>query len=221
MGFSGTVVIYGVIGLVVAFATVLREARSGGATKALSFLGAMIFWPIFATILIGSDRRREPEPGRSVGPKTRAIADQLAAAKARLDHLPPGVLSPEIARVRGLFDQLGAMARRLDEMDQLLGSREFDAKEAKKKLEELGSRADPDDPRVESVRARLRNIERLERMRGRSHADLERAILKIEEMIAQIALLQFADRPEAEVVKHIKEIADGVEEIAEGLWSAA
>ena len=46
-------------------------------------------------------------------------------------------------------------------------------------------------------------------------------IFKMEEMGTQIVLLNFAGRPEAEVVTRIKEIAASIEAVADGLIEAA
>jgi hypothetical protein len=57
-------------------------------------------------------------------------------------------------------------------------------------------------------------------MRNRTGDDLERIVLRLEEMSSQLRLLEFAGRSDAEVVQAIKEIADSVQEVTEGLLQA-
>ncbi len=45
MGVTGTALIYGIIGLVVAVAIALEEARMGAAQRWTLLVGALVFWP--------------------------------------------------------------------------------------------------------------------------------------------------------------------------------
>jgi len=54
-------------------------------------------------------------------------------------------------------------------------------------------------------------------MRGRTSDDIERVVLKLEELSSQLRLLAFAGRVDADVVRMIKEIAESVEDVTEGL----
>lgn len=218
MGIGGTLLIYGLVGLVIAVAVVSVEKKSGLESAAL-FAGSLVFWPVFAPSVLA--RRAGVEGARPDRKADRRFDRQLAGALARLDDLPAGVLAPEVIRVRGLSEQLGAMSARLEEMDRLLASSEFDRRRVERRLSELSSAALENDPRLETLRARLKNIDRLVAMRDRTQVDLERALLMIEELETQVVLLDLAGRPDADLVQHIKEIADGVEGIAEGLWPAA
>ena len=131
------------------------------------------------------------------------------------------VVAPEVARVHGLAGSMTAMEQRVREMDALLATSEFDAAAAGAALAQLEARGlAEDDPRLESVRSRLRNIDRLRQMRNRTGDDLERIVLRLEEMSSQLRLLEFAGRSDAEVVQAIKEIADSVQEVTEGLLLA-
>jgi hypothetical protein len=215
MGVVETGVVYLAIGLAVALATVLRSAA--GSRRVLVGAAALLFWPFYAVLLFDPPPPKRGELETRIGEADRL----LAAAVARLDGFASDILEPEVERIRRLAEPLRAMVRRLEEMDELLASPEFDRGRAEAKLAELDGLAAPDDPRTQSLRARLRNIERLSEMRAHTRIELERALLRIEEMSAEIALLKFAGRPDAELLRELKEIADGVEGLAEGLWSAA
>ena len=221
MGLAGTAVIYAVIGLCVATALMLRDPAASPARRAGAFVTGAVFWPVFAPVLLaGSARAPAPSPGRS--PRVRAAEERLLAALAKVEGIAEEVLAPEVARVRAVTGQLGSMERRVLEMDELLRSPEFDAAAGAAALAELAGRGlGADDPRVQSVRARLRNVERLKALRDRTSADLERVCLKLEEMSSQLQLLKYAGRPDAEVVRLVKDIAESVEGVTEGVLAGA
>ncbi|HEX8697401.1 MAG TPA: hypothetical protein VF815_01060, partial [Myxococcaceae bacterium] len=144
------------------------------------------------------------------------------AALGQVEGLAADVLRPEVARLRGLVDAVGKMEARVAEMDALLATPEFNRAAASEQLEALAKRGlPPEDPRVQSVHARLRNMERLAEMRERTAADLERVVLQLEEMGSRLQLLKFAGRPDAELVELLQSVASSVEEVTEGLLAAS
>ena len=192
MTFAGTALLYLLIGVAVGLLLARQKRRR-------DFVLGLLFWPFYAPFLL------QPE-------------DRVQRALRSLDGLASDLLAPELARVRGLQGALDAMSRRIAEMDALLEGPELNEPLARTALDDLARRGVPEsDPRQQSVRARLRNIERLRAMRDRTRADLERILLKLDEMKSQLLLLKFAGRPEDELVRAVKEIAQSVEEIAEGL----
>jgi hypothetical protein len=150
-----------------------------------------------------------------------AIQAQLLTGLGGLRGVAEEILAPELARVRGLDGALAQMEQRLTEMDALLATPEFDPAAAQAALAALEARGvAEDDPRRQSLRARLRNIERLRGMRTRTSEDLERVVLKLEEMGSQLQLLRFAGGSDADAVRLLKDIAASVEEVTEGLLAA-
>ena len=222
MGIHETLVIYGLIGCVVAVALVLREESGAPARQLGLFAAGVVFWPVFAPVLLAGKSAAGPAvAGSELEPRIAAAEQQLLATLGRVEGVAEEVLAPEAMRVKSLAGQMSAMARRVREMDELLATSEFDEGRAQAALADLAARGvAPEDPRTQSVRSRLRNIERLRAMRVTTSEDLERIILKLEDMSAQIKLLKFAGRPDAEVVKMIKDIADSVEGVTEGLLAA-
>lgn len=240
MGIIETALIYGLLGAVVAAALGLRAERAHPLYRGLQVLVWLLLWPLFAPLLLGgresaatsaptststSAGRAGVRPGLKAGavldPRLSAAEQRLLGALGRLDGVTHALLTPEIERLRGLTGALGGLAKRLAEMDALLGSPEFDARQAAATLEDLLRRGHGDnDARVESVKNRLRNIARLQEMHRRTGEQLERALLKMEEMSSQLLLLQFADGPELDVVERVREIAASVEGLSEG-WLAA
>lgn len=229
MGVFETTIIYTIIGLVMAAAMALSARATSMVTKAGLFPLHTVLWPFFAPVLLGRavDRGDPDTEKRDTKRAARAVADprirdaeaQLLSALSRVGGIAEELLGPQMESVRNLSDSLGRMDARLTEMDALLASREFDRQAAEQALRELldSPDIDNDDARIESVQARLRNIERLHHMRERARRDLQRAILKMEEMNSQILLLQFADRPEGEIAESIQDIAATIDGLSEGL----
>ena len=248
MGIIETALIYGLLGAVVAAALALRAERAHPFYRGGQVLVWWLLWPLFAPMLLGGrealttplatapaspaapssgggggggDGRPGGKSGSALDPRLRAAEDRLLGALGRLDGVTHALLTPEIERLRGLTGALGGLVKRLAEMDALLGSPEFDARQAAATLEDLRRRGQgDDDARVESVKNRLRNITRLEEMHRRAGEQLERALLKMEEMSSQLLLLQFTEGPEMDVVDRVREIAASVEGLSEG-WLAA
>ncbi len=230
MSITGTAIIYLILGAVVAIATLLRENEASRSKRAASFIMTLIFWPIFLPFLLGRPGAASPPSSDALegGPRTEidqridAVEDNLVGALSRLHGIAEDILAPEVERVHGLAGALHGMGRRLVEMDRLLATPEFSRTRTEALAKELEERCvREDDPRRESIRARAKNIERLAIMRARLSEDLDRALFKMEEMSSQMVLLNFAGRPEAEVVHMIKDIAASIEGVAEGLFEAA
>ena len=214
MGFAGTGLLYALLGIAAGLALALRARRR----QVLLFFAGLFFWPVFAPFLLSPGRERERRAAPAQDARVQAAQDRILHALSRLGGLAEEVLAPEVARVRGLAGALGAMSRRIAEMDELLSGPELNEPATRALLQDLSERGVPEkDPRQQSVRARLRNIERLRAMRDRTREDLERVLFKLEEMSTQLHLLKFAGRPENEVVRAIKDIAESIEGITEGL----
>jgi hypothetical protein len=228
MGITGTAIIYLLLGAVVAIAALLKDRGPADSTRIGGFLLALIFWPILLPFFLAHPSASGTRSTPRAGPRTEteqridAVEESLLGALSRLEGVAEDVLAPEVERIRGLAVALHGMARRLLEMDRLLETPELSTSRAEGLARELVAKGvSADDPRCESIRARLKNIERLAQMRGRLSEDLERALFKMEEMSTQMVVLNFAGRPEAEIVRRIKEIAASVEAVAEGLIEAA
>jgi len=216
MGVVETCILYLLLGGVVAVALVLRTEGKGPGARALTFVAGLFFWPVFAPFLLAPVRPAVPQV-----PPARAAQSRLLAAVGQVEGLAADVLRPEVARLRGLVDAVGKMEARVAEMDALLATPEFDKAAASEQLSALSRRGlPPEDPRVQSVQARLRNMERLSAMRERTAADLERVVLQLEEMGSRLQLLKFAGRPDAELVELLQAVASSVEEVTEGLLAA-
>jgi hypothetical protein len=221
MGITETLIVYGIIGSSVAGAIWLSDKES----SALVAMVHMLLWPLFAPMLF---EPRASEPGRPVARPTDERADPrlteveraLMDALETLDGAPEDVLRPEVERVRSLMDSLDDMARRRDDMESMLDEPQFDRERATAVLCELDASDMPDEAHRESVRNRIRHIERLETMHASLSRDIERTLLKLEEMTSQIRLLRFADSPAEEVSNLVRDITSTVEGLSEGLMTS-
>lgn len=227
MGALETAIIYLTIGLTAAAAVALSRRRSASVADGVpALLATALFWPFYAPFILSqrTGTRHEAEVPRGRSPVTAAEARiqsteaELIHALGRLEGVAEGVLAPEVERVHRLGDALRATARRLAELEGLLATPELSIERARAALLELDRRgAGPGDPRRQSVTSRARNIERLEAMRARTAESLERALLELEDLGAQILVVRFAGRPEAELVHSIQELTATIEGVAEGL----
>ncbi|MDY7229691.1 hypothetical protein [Hyalangium rubrum] len=216
MGVVETCILYLLLGGVIAVALVLRAEGRGRGARVVTFVAGLFFWPVFAPFLLS------PIKDAPTSQPAQAAQARLRAALGQVEGLAADVLRPEVARLRGLVDAVGKMEARVAEMDALLATPEFNRTAASAQLEALSQRGLlPEDPRVQSVHARLRNMERLGAMRERTAADLERVVLQLEEMGSRLQLLKFAGRPDAELVELLQSVASSVEEVTEGLLAAS
>ncbi len=219
----GTLVIYVILGLVVAVATALRDERSTASRLAFLFTAGVLFWPLLAPSLFGGDARAAPlatpAGDDALAPRIQVAEEQILAALAKTKGgVAEGALAPEAARVRHLAGSLRALVTRIGEIDETLRAPELDAGRLDGRLADLAARGCGEgDARVESLRARLRAVERLRTLRARTHDDLERALFKMEEITSQMLLLKFAGRPDTEVASLIDEIAERVDGVAAAL----
>jgi hypothetical protein len=226
MGVRETCIIYLLIGVAVGVAFTLKTGSGGAWSRAAGCVAGVLFWPLFAPLVLGAGRSEPRSDAENGGPALDArihrAEEKLVGALSQVEGVAEEVIAPEVTRVRGLAGSMASMARRVRDMDALLASQEFDPGVARAALQALAARGVGDaDPRAQSIRARLRNIERLEGMRARTADDLERIVLKLEEMSSQIHLLKFAGRSDEELVGMIKGIAESVAQAAESLLQTA
>lgn len=219
-----TIVIYGFIGISVMLVLLRQTERRGWA----SFLHAglwLVLWPFFAPLIFGAREQASPKTGGTkentealFDPRLRQAERALVEALSQLDGVAEDVLAPELARIHTLTQSLVQIEVKLQDMNALLQTPAFDAQRVEQQRQELiDTGCDEQDPRRQSLQIRRHNIERLLLMRNQTAENLERALLKMEEISGQLQLLRFAAKPETEVTSLIRDIAASVEGAAEGL----
>ncbi|MEQ8274126.1 MAG: hypothetical protein RMA76_05935 [Deltaproteobacteria bacterium] len=213
MGATGTLLIYVVVGLTVAAWTWMARRHSGPWAHGVATLAALVFWPVFLPFAFG---RASPsgagERGSRFDQRIREGELRLERALASLEGVAENLLAPQRAHVAKLSDGLRAIARRAEDMEQLLSTPEFDRRRA----EALLSSTD-DDAYAERLRRRLDNVVRLETMHDDAVRDLERALLQVEEIGSKMVLLRFAEDPDHEALRLLEELSLTVEGATEGL----
>jgi DNA repair ATPase RecN len=220
MGITETIVIYGLVGITVSAAIWLSAAESSSPLEALVHAA---LWPLFAPTLLEprTERTRQAAPERHRRSESRIeeVESNILTALDALDGAPEDVLRPETNRIRSLLDALDAMAARRDDMCEMLSEAQFDRARATERLEELERSPDADESRLESLRNRIRHIDQLEDMHEALSDDIDRTLLKLEEMTSQIRLLRFAGSPAEEVSDLVRDITATVEGLSEGLMT--
>ena len=220
MGIAETLILYLIIGVVVASTMRVVGSRSDRTPSLLGMATWLTLWPFFAPTIFGhavSQSGIQSRPDVRSTPPTRlhAAQNRLLAAIHSLDGLAESVLSPQITQIDVMMQSLNTAENRLGEMEKLLSSQEFDLSQVDTALGQLHTQGyGEDEPRVRSLYARRRNIERLQTMRDRTCEELERALVRLEEMSSQVLLLRFADQPEARLANLLKDVADNVDDVA-------
>jgi chromosome segregation ATPase len=221
MGIVETFMIYVVIGIVVATAMWTAHCHTLSVPAVFDLITWAILWPFFAPLLFGQavpvasppmsdEQRHEVKDSR-----LHETQQRLVQAIGRLDSLAEGVIKPQLTQIDAMVHSLDVAEHRLQEMEELLHSREFDVAQVDAALHELRSKGyDDEEPRVRSLGARRRNIEQLQTMRDRTRDELARALVKLEEISSQVLLLRFADQPETKLASMLKEVAENVEGLA-------
>lgn len=210
MSAVGTLLIYLVLGAVVAVAMRMRDPAD-----VATFAVWVVFWPFFAPLLFTPP----PPPEVQTDAITTARAD-LRAAVAELPASTRALLADEVERVLSLTNGMARIATGIADMDAVLATPSFDATLTRATLDALATRGcDDRDPRVLSVQTRLQNIEQLHQLRDRRAADLERALLTLQALTSEVRLLACAFLGRGEVPEAIAQVTSLVRALAEGLFA--
>jgi hypothetical protein len=213
MSGGGTLIIYGLIGLVVSPAMRLRAVVPVGWPTLVAYA---VFWPFFAPFLFAP---RVAPTADSNGPIAQA-RQELQIAVGELPKRTQTLLQDEVARVLALTDGMQTLERGIIDMDAVLATPSFDQSTTQATLEALLARGcGEDDPRVQSVRARLDNIAQLHRLRDRRAADLEQALLTLQALTSEVRLLACAFVGRDETPLAIAQVSALVRALAEGLFA--
>ena len=221
MGIVETFMIYLVIGMVVATAMWITSSCTLSIPAVFELITRAILWPFFAPLLFGQAVSAASAPipvehrQRVKDSRLYETRQSLLQAIGRLDGLAEEVIKPQLTQIDAMVHSLDAAEHRLQEMEELLHSREFDMAQVDAALHDLRSKGyDNEESRVRSLHARRRNIERLRTMRDRTRDELERALVKLEEISSQVLLLRFADQPETKLASMLKEVAGNMDGLA-------
>jgi hypothetical protein len=233
MGLTETIVFYLLFGAGVAFAVALSGDDRSPARKSLEIVTAALFWPFYIPILLHTPQSY-PQVDQSVDltvspdDNFAAAIDQVEAeldsALGSLDGWAENVLAGEQDRLSELRAAWRNQAERIREIDRILARPEFVASHdetAGDLFLETGAESDPVDHadgrerRLQSVRARQANIERLTAIRRQMHDDLLGTFAWVRELVTMIHLAKFTGAPASRAEELIAQIAAAVEGLSE------
>lgn len=215
---------YLLVGTAVAVAAYLTEERSRRTERAFVTMTAWLFWPLYLPLLLSRRRAEaaksaEPpaEPVDSLSAAIAQVDDELNAALSSLDGWAENVLARERDRLGELKIALSTQAARIREMDALLAR-------SQPSSNDVGSPADgaagPNHPLEDSDRWRQselawqQNMERLDKVRRQSHADLMATLAWVRELVSMIHLAKFTGAPASRAEELLAQIAAAVEGIS-------
>jgi hypothetical protein len=216
MAISETLPFYLLIGVVVS-AAMPATARAPAHRRLVRTAAHVLCWPFFAPGLFGgTPPPTELRPGRC---RHRARLHQararLGAALEGLQGLSESLVRPQLDQIEAVMASLDTASDRLQEMDELLQTPEFDAERVRAALVELRDKGVGDaDPRVVSLLSRQSNIVRLRSMQSRTGDELERALFTLEELSSEVMLLKFADNPESKLPRVLGDMAASLRELS-------
>ncbi len=224
MGFAETMIFYLLIGLGVAIAVFLSNARRSRLSPVFRVATALVFWPLYLPILLAGPRS---EPSQRIGTcqndgdaMWQAIAQveaELETALASLDGWVEDVLARETDRLRELSTAWRAQAVRIREMDRLLDR----AEPAHHGPMPTESERDLSDRCRQSEQARRANVARLRQVRGRAYDDLIGTLAWVRELVSMIHLAKFTGAPASRAEELVAQIAAAIEGISAVTWQDA
>src|SRR5438876_11380707 len=103
MGYPGTALVYGLLGLAVGLALALREREASAARRAALVAGGVLFWPLLAPFVLAGPAARSTAHGAvpaGDGAEARLlriqeVQQQVLAALARPEGMAEEVLAPQ------------------------------------------------------------------------------------------------------------------------------
>jgi len=218
MGVTETLIVYLLIGTAVGASLWLAHSARPAERTAARLTTWILFWPFFAPHALGQAGGSGTGSAATAvvpGARLNEAQDRLMSAIRSVDGLAEGVLRPHLTQIDSMMGSLDHARNRLAEMEELLRSREFDRGRVEDGLRDLRDRGyEADEPRVRSLESRRRNIQRLEAMRDHTRDELERALLRLEEISSQVMLLRFAEQPETRLASLLKDVAGNVDDLA-------
>lgn len=219
MGIVATILMYLIIGMVVAptMSIVQRRTHNRGAFAAI--VTWVVLWPFFVPALLAPVVSNAPflTDQTPLPASTCLVAAQrrLLETIDRLDGLTKSAIRPQMSQIMEMLQTLNHAERRLQEMEQWLHSQTCDLTQIDSRLCELHSQGiDPNEPRVRSLLTQRRNIERLYTMRDLERMELERAICQLDEINSQMLLLRFVEQPDVHLAPLLQDISTRVADVA-------
>jgi len=198
-----TLVVYLVVGLVLAAILAVREGRPTAASPGVFLLRAAL-WPVFVPLLAPE----APPPAAGDEARIQAAEAKLSEALRALGGLLGDGLSLEMRRVEALGRAMRTATARKRELDGLLSSPEHDLARLTAELERLqGS------PVAEILAQRLEHVRRLTALRAQTDAELERALARAGELATRLTLLRYDNGSVPGAAATAQQLASSIDEL--------
>ncbi|MGP0063434.1 MAG: hypothetical protein ACLQGP_07535 [Isosphaeraceae bacterium] len=214
MGFHATMIFYLLIGMGVATAVFLSDARPNRLSPGFRTATSVVFWPLYLPILLAGPRpgprpetRSDPGDDDAMSQAIARVEAELETALASLDGWVEDVLAHESGRFHELSTAWYAQAERIREMDRLLARAEPAASGP-----EVGVRY------RQSEQARRDNLVRLREVRDRAYEDLMGTLTRVRELVSMIHLAKFTGAPASRAEELVGQIAAAIEGISAVTW---
>ena len=226
MTLAQVLLLYLMAGGGVAVAVYLSVAGAGFLQRWFQIVSAALFWPLYLPLLLSSGAdRHEADKGEGQSITTsppdelsQAIAQvdaELAGALRSLDGWAEDVLAREKDRLHELRSAWGAQARRIWEMDRLLGRAECPPLVASFAADAFSDRMRTS----QQVICQNRNL--LHEVRERTFQDLVGTLAWVRELVSMIHLAKFTGAPASRAEELVAQIAAAVEGLSEMTWQEA
>jgi hypothetical protein len=224
MGFAETMIFYLLIGVGVAIAVFLSDARRSHLSPVFQVATAVVFWPLYLPILLAAPRS-EPnqriescqKDGDAMSVAIAQVEAELEMALASLDGWVEDILARETDRLRELSTAWRAQAVRIREMDHLLTRTEPADQGAMPAV----SGRDVSDRCRQSEQTRRANLARLRQVRNRAYEDLMGTLAWVRELVSMIHLAKFTGAPASKAEELVAQIAAAIEGISAVTWQDA
>jgi hypothetical protein len=224
MGFAETMIFYFLIGVGVAIAVFLSDARPSRLAPVFRVATALVFWPLYLPILLAGPRSQPSQQiatsqsdGDAMSQAIAQVEAELEMALASLDGWVEDVLARETDRLRELSTAWRAQAVRIREMDRLLDRADLSVQDPMPAISER----DVSDRCRQSERTRCANLGRLRQVRDQAYADLMGTLAWVRELVSMIHLAKFTGAPASRAEELVAQIAAAVEGISAVTWQDA
>jgi hypothetical protein len=215
-------IFYALLGIGVATANYLGHDGPIGWRISSSLL-SFAFWPLYLPIILrtNAERRvaRETRAGRAADGAFASAIEQvegeLALALASLEGWAGGVLAGEGRRIEELKRAWRAQSCRISEMDEILRNEALAANDLTEPALIGSERA------KFSEEARRKNLERLQRARGRACEDLAGTLASVRELVSRIHLARFTGAPASRAQQLVAQVAASVEGLSAAVEAEA
>jgi hypothetical protein len=210
---NSSLVLYLMIGAGVGLAVYIADLAGTRSERSFRVVTAVPFWPLYVPVLLsGVKPALAPNELERLDDLAMSIAQvdcELQAALGSLRGWAEGVLTREKDRLGELRSAWIAQAQRIREMDRFLSLTEHIAPPT----------SDGVNQRLQhSEQARLRNLDRIRRLRERAYDELMGMLAWVRELASMIHLAKFTGAPASRAEEIVAQIAAAVEGLSEVTW---